>query len=320
VPTERAWRRLVELVHAAADDRVVVSSEFFAKGRHAAIQRVVQELGAQRVHVVVTLRPLSRILASSWQQAVQNGLRVPYEQWLEATLRPGPAGMTPRFWLAHDHARLVRKWSSAAGAGRLSVIIVDPSDPRMLPEAFERLLSLPTGMLECAADVTNRSLSAAEAELVRRLNELCAAAEVDEDLRGRLVRDGVSRHLKEAYRLGPEDSPITTPDWALDCAAARDRATAEAIQRLEVRVIGEVTALTRPAERLDVPDLSRVSIEAAAQAALGVVLATQAWRAAPGEERPLRIVTSRELARVVARRAAKRLLRRRVVARPNPAP
>ncbi|MQA02630.1 MAG: hypothetical protein GEV07_07885 [Streptosporangiales bacterium] len=78
--TTSDWTDLVDEVAAAGDRRVVVSSEFFADGDDETARRVVTELAGARAHVVVTLRPLIRIIVSQWQQYLQNGLRTPYEQ------------------------------------------------------------------------------------------------------------------------------------------------------------------------------------------------------------------------------------------------
>lgn len=306
-PTERDWRRVVERAGRHPDERLVISSEFFAKGRKAAVERVVRELGDQRVHVAITLRPLSKILPSMWQQAVQNGLRIPYEQWLDATLRAERTRITPRFWAAHDHARLIRQWSAATGPGRVSVIVVDETNPRMLLDAFEELLGLAEGTLSYRRDLANRSLTAPEAELIRRLNEACAEAEVDEKLRGRLVRDGAAPRLKAAYVPAPGDPRVATPEWALESAAERDRATVDAIRRHEVRVIGDLSVLLRRPARFEEPDVGRVATDAAVQAAFGVVLMAQSMRAVRGNDRPLRQVTSRELIKVVLQRAVRRM-------------
>jgi hypothetical protein len=67
-PDMADWALLVREVTAARDQRVVVSSEFLAQASDAAACRVVSDLGGPRVHVVVTLRPLTRILPSQWQQ------------------------------------------------------------------------------------------------------------------------------------------------------------------------------------------------------------------------------------------------------------
>ena len=71
------WDNLVREIRAAGDQRVVLSSEFFAEADDATARRVIADLGGARVHVVVTLRSLTRILPSQWQQYLQNGFPFP---------------------------------------------------------------------------------------------------------------------------------------------------------------------------------------------------------------------------------------------------
>ena len=70
-PPIRLWEALARDVRRADDRRVILSSEFLAHARPDAIRRVVDDLGRDRVQVAVTLRPLSRILPSMWQQNIK---------------------------------------------------------------------------------------------------------------------------------------------------------------------------------------------------------------------------------------------------------
>ena len=106
------WENLVAQIAAAGDQRVVLSSEFFAQADDATARRVVTDLGGERVHVVVTLRSLTRILPSQWQQYVQNGFHFRYLDWLEGILSDPPSTPTPGFWLRHRHDELVARWAA----------------------------------------------------------------------------------------------------------------------------------------------------------------------------------------------------------------
>src|SRR5690242_12088452 len=127
-PSEKQWLRLVARVNGAGRAVTsVISSEFFADAPDdATIGRIVAQLGGDRVHVLVTLRPLARIMPSQWQQYVQNGLRMGYEEWLEHMLRKAPYDKpNPSFWHRHRHDRLVERWVGAVGAERVTVVVVD---------------------------------------------------------------------------------------------------------------------------------------------------------------------------------------------------
>jgi hypothetical protein len=90
----------------------VLSSEFFAEADDATARRVIADLGGARVHVVVTLRSLTRILPSQWQQYLQNGFDFRYLEWLEGILSEPPQTPTPGFWRRHRHDALVTRWAA----------------------------------------------------------------------------------------------------------------------------------------------------------------------------------------------------------------
>ena len=82
-----AWTDLVAEVAAVPDLRVCVSTESFARARPEHIERIVADLGRDRVHMVVAARRLDRLLPSAWQQRVKGvGEALPYGKWLSEVL------------------------------------------------------------------------------------------------------------------------------------------------------------------------------------------------------------------------------------------
>ncbi len=153
-PPIREWRQLVHDVDRAPEPRVVISSEFFAHADDAAVRRIVEELDPSRLHVVVTLRPLARIIPSMWQQNVQAGKRQSLDRWLR-TLFPEP-GEAPNasFWTLHRHDELVRRWAAVAGTANVTAIVVDDQDHGYVLRVFESLLGLRAGTLVAAARIS----------------------------------------------------------------------------------------------------------------------------------------------------------------------
>jgi len=320
-PDMAYWDRLVQSVRAAGDQRVVISSEFFADGDDEAARRVVADLGGPRVHVVVTLRPLDRVMPSQWQQFVQNGFCTPYLEYLDRILRQ-PDQPTPRFWLRHRHDKLVARWAAAAGADHVTVIVVDGSDRLALLRTFDSLLGLPAGFLVPEDGVVNRSLTLAETEVVRQLNEEFKRREWPGASYARFVRYGAVKQMK-ARRPLPGEPQITTPAWALEQVAEISAEMTRNIAALGVRVVGDLSALRcpRPPAREreagagDGPADSVIPVEAAAQAVLGAILAggmadlaaeADRW---PVADRLVREVDARRLAGVLVRRGRQRVRR-----------
>jgi hypothetical protein len=320
-PDMAYWDRLVQSIRAAGDQRVVISSEFFADGDDEAARRVVADLGGPRVHVVVTLRPLDRVMPSQWQQFVQNGFCTPYLEYLDRILRQ-PDQPTPRFWLRHRHDQLVARWAAAAGAQNVTVIVVDGSDRLALLRAFESLLGLPAGFLVPEHDVVNRSLTLAETEVVRQLNEEFKRREWPGASYARFVRYGAVKQMK-ARRPLPGEPQITTPAWALEQVAEISAEMTRNIAALGVRVVGDLSALRCPPPPAREPEAGAgdgqagpvIPVEAAAQAVLGAILAggmadlaaeADRW---PVADRLVREVDARRLAGVLVRRGRQRVRR-----------
>ena len=82
--------------------------------------------------------------------------------------------------------------------------MVDEDDRLMLLRAFESMLALPEGFLVPEENAANRSLSAAEAELVRRLSEEFSRRDWPRRNYSRFMRYGVTEQLKTGRRPAPE--------------------------------------------------------------------------------------------------------------------
>ncbi|MER7685915.1 hypothetical protein [Streptomyces sp. NPDC097610] len=319
-PTERHWQRLVDAVHATGRRTSVVSSEFFADAPDdEAIARIVDDLGRgqgrdqSRVHVLVTLRPLAKIMPSQWQQYVQNGLRMGYEDWLEHMLRKAPYEKpNPSFWRRHRHDRLVERWVRVVGAENVTVVVVDDRDRDGLMRTFESLLGLPDGLLVPVPDTANRSLTFAETEMLRKLNREFRGNGLPDEVYSRMVRGGAVMHMKNACLPAPDDARITTPRWALEAAAGIGAEMAGRIAAMGVRVLGDPALLSvvpsvASAEETGPP---RIDPEVAAHALYGALAVAAATPAYPPESvRSVHQTPSRELVRVLGHRVLKRLKR-----------
>jgi hypothetical protein len=318
-PTERHWRQLVEQVRATGRKTSVISSEFFADAPDdETVARIVRELGGDQVHVLVTLRPLARIMPSQWQQYVQNGLRMGYGDWLEHMLRKAPYEQpNPSFWRRHRHDRLVERWVRAVGPERLTVVVVDDRDRGGLMRTFERLLGLPEGLLQPVPDTANRSLTLAETEMLRNLNKEFRGNNLPDELYSQLVRYGAVMHMKNACTPGPDDVKISTPRWAVEAAAGIGAEIAERIGGMGVRVLGDPALLSAVDAPAGEPDRSApaplLAPEVAAQAlygALAAAAATPVRHAVPAKARTVHQTSSKELVKVLGHRCLRKLRRR----------
>jgi hypothetical protein len=279
-----SWLHLVDEVRKAREPRVVVSSEWFADARVEGIRRVVSDLDPARVHVVVTLRSLGRMLASQWQQLAQGGWSLPYERWLE-TIFNDPAGTEGiRFWHRHAHDRLIERWVEVVGRHQVIVVVADDRDRGAVLRAFEQLTGLETGTLVAPDDRSNRSLTAAEVELVRQIHLAIKDLGVDSASRLNLVLFDVAGTLK-LRTPDRAEARIETPQWTLDESARLERQVIAAIRAMGLAVIGDLDSLlTKDSAPVITPpppsDAAFVELAAAASMGLlgGIGLARRSFR------------------------------------------
>jgi len=223
----------------------VLSSEFYADATPERIRWVLDRLGP-RTHVVLTLRPVARILTSQWQQYVQNQLTLGLDDWLGAILAtPEPGAVTPSFWRRHRHDLLIESWREVVGPDRITAIVLDERDRAFLPRAFEDLLGLRRGTLSVPDLQRNRSLTYEEAELLRAFNAVWRSADGDLGDYTRFVRFGAARELVEG--AAPDGlHPIRLPGWAAERVAELGAETAARIARSGIRVVGDLEHLADP--------------------------------------------------------------------------
>lgn len=261
---------------AQASGRVVISSEFFCEAPEETATEVIRDLrgSSQRpVQVVITLRNLGKLLPSSWQQYLKYGLTTSYEKWLEDVFAiPGTSKMTPTFWKRHNHGDVVRRWAAAVGASNVSVLILEDVPRDFVFRSFAAYLDIPAEILTSRMELTsNRSMTAAEAEVLVRLNKRVKKTMQWGDY-VRLVRRGVALGMVEGREPSDSEPKLFTPQWALDAAQRSGNESADVIAESGVTVLGNLDALRiglssgeRPVETEQLP------IDAAVQALVSVI-------------------------------------------------
>jgi len=317
-PSMRHWNSLVREVTSARSQSVLVSSEFFAGATSAQAQRIVSELGRERTHIVITLRPLAKILASRWQQNVQEGAKVRYDEWLREVLTNPESTHARRFWSRQRHDELVERWVSVVGADRVHVVVIDDRDHDGILRQFEALLGAPANTLLAHKDAPNRSLTREEVEVVRSFNEQFAEAGLSTALRHKLMARGAATHLKRR-EPGPSEQKIPTPSWAISAAHDVALEMIERISKSGADIRGDLSLLTslpRASEEERDPDTT-VHPEIAARAAMGILFASGATHGyeegsrvpAWGEPYDLQRISSRQLVILLLQRTLSRLIR-----------
>ena len=289
-----AWNDLRQEIAEWPGATSIVSVEQLSIALPKRLPSIVESLAPASVEVVLTARDLARVLPSTWQENIQNGLTWTWPEFLASVMGSGDADPTPglRFWRQHDVARLTERWAGAVGAERVHLVTVPPSGaPRdLLWQRFCSVVGLDPARYpaESANLRSNPGLDRVSAEMLRRVNVLLGDG-VDRGAKLRILKRGLAKHaLVELDHQLPIVLGEEQYAWAKQYSH-------ELVARLEsrgVKVVGDLADLVPP-DRSDVPiehlrEPAETEIADAAAAATTVLLdqlsAPRASRGASGSE------------------------------------
>ena len=239
----KIFSRMASLINLSPAQRIVLSSEFFAELEPDKIQKLAETIKNRQIKILFTLRPLAKLLGSSYQQYLKFGLKADYVEWLHSVLdEPGVSKLNPTFWTRHMHGEVVGKWASIFGAENVSVLIVDEQRPEFLYEQINAYLGLPAGFLKPEAEGSNRSLSAEEVALLLEMNQrFPKKREWNEYLI--FIRNGYIRQLTDNVPLKEGSTKLLTPSWAVAKANQLSSESKKKIKELGVNVLGDIESL-----------------------------------------------------------------------------
>ena len=146
--SDKKWKSLLKQV-GKAKKTALISSEFLCELTEEQIAKFKRDLNVADVHIYFTIRPLLKIIPSAYQQHLKIGIKSDYEKWLHSILdEPGVSTITPSFWVRHTHAKVISNWIAEFGADRVTLIVVDESQPELMYDTFSELLELPDKFLK----------------------------------------------------------------------------------------------------------------------------------------------------------------------------
>lgn len=287
------WEKLVAAVEAVRTPRTCVSNEDFGRATPRQLRRVVDDLGGERVHVVAVARRLDRYLPSQWQERVKAGEERAFEDWLRTVLDtedPEPDWDRRNVWYSHDAQALVSRWVEKVGADRFTLILADEGDREQLPRTFEAMLGLPEGVLKPDPNRSNRSLSWAETELVRAVNQIVSDRGWSRPQRRRFLVRGVLADMQARPTPdGPKSPPL--PDWAVErLRTLSDERVAQvrSLGESGVHLVGDPESMRMPDDVRSAPtplELPPLGLDQAAHAVAAVLVeALEGATDGPAEE------------------------------------
>ena len=254
------WTTLVDQAKAHPNQLVSISAEAFAVSESLVIKQIVKDLGLDRLQVVITLRPLGKILPSQWQQDLHGAwLSLEFEEWLKKTLKDvgpikqiGPLQVPHQFWFRHRHDALLQRWIDAVGSDRITLVVADDQRKSSLLEHFENLLSLSAGTLSSTSITRNQSMTLPEMQIMQRYGELLESSELGKQI---VARSRYHKALRILRKIRPEntnDAHLVIPAWSYERVSEIQREMVERMQASRVAVIGTLNQLNWLPQRSEV--------------------------------------------------------------------
>ena len=237
------WTRMLWRIKFSKLDKVVLSSEFLSELPLDKMQLLKKQVQGRQVKVLFTLRPLVKLLGSSYQQYLKYGLKEDYVTWLHSVLDvPGQSKLNPSFWKRNMHGDVVARWSEVFGAENISVIIVDEQKPELLFDSVNNYLELPSGFVKPQPTGSNRSLSLEEITLLLEINKRFPKERSWPEYLT-FIRNGYVRELTDKVPVKAGKEKLPTPGWAVDAGNKIASQSKLKLQELNVKVYGDLESL-----------------------------------------------------------------------------
>jgi hypothetical protein len=264
------WDKKVKTLSSAKESTIVLSSEFFSELDGEKIRKIRSDFRDWEIRILFTLRPLAKLLPSTYQQYLKYGTVAEYEDWLHSILDiPGESKINPSFWKRHSHGKVIARWVDIFGPSSVSVLIVNESQPTFLFDAINDFLGLPKGTLASTETGSNRSLTMEEIALLLELNRIFPKSRNWDEYQV-FIRNGYIRELTDHISPSADSARLLTPTWAIEKANEIGGQIRDEIRSLGVTVIGDSSSLgsaTVPSGHSKYPDQINIKTVAAAMLA-----------------------------------------------------
>lgn len=240
---ESFWAKCVKEILAAKETTAVISSEFFSELDGEKIRKVRSDLRHQDIEVIFTLRPLAKLLPSTYQQYLKYGTVAEYDEWLHSVLdKPGESKINPTFWKRHSHSKVIARWADIFGTSKITVLIVNEAEPTFLFDEMNKYLELPPKTLQAQATGSNRSLTMEEIALLLELNRRFPK-ERSWDEYEIFIRNGYIRELTNGVPVAPDKEKLLTPEWAVAKANEIGSDVKRELENSKIKIIGDLESL-----------------------------------------------------------------------------
>ena len=260
------WTTVVEEL-AAYDGVGVLSNEWYVAADDEQLQAVVDQLGVDRLHVVVTTRNLVRLVPAAWQESLKIGRGHGIERFVGALDTPKDNWS----WSRIDPAEIAHRWSTMLPPEQVHVVTMpeEPPSRDLLWRRFAETVGFEIDGLDAQPRQANESVSVQAARLLQEFGPALRTEvdrhQIDWKAKFRWMREEVAQRILTDV---PGD-PIGVDEAMLQQLQERSVRAADSLARLGCSVTGDLddlrTGSNRPGARLP-GDVTQAELLAASQA------------------------------------------------------
>lgn len=242
---DQALDQLPGLLAQARGSRALISEESLAPAGHEQIAALVAACAGREVHLVLTARDLGRQIPSAWQQVLQSGGSMSFDDYLRR-LKRNIAKPQSKYWANKNLNEILDRWSQHIPEYRIHIVTVPPpgNPPEVLLRRFCEVLSVDHKLLNREVARRNESVGRAQAEVLSLVNGLLPKADRRRDVYGDIGKRYFAVKVLVPQRGDPIVVPARHQGWVGEVSATYvDRIAAG-----RFHVIGDLTDLNPPEE------------------------------------------------------------------------
>jgi hypothetical protein len=241
------WEQFAQKINQSDAPRIILSGEEFSFCGSKEIHELARTFGVDRLHVVITIRPIARILPSHWQLDLRAGATTKHlDDWLQEKLHPSLAqrcasmlGLQKSFWFLHRHDALYQRWAKILSRRAITVVIVDETNPNAQYEAFEKLLGVPSGAVR-GSTLRNSSMKELEAHTLLHVHNLLKS---EGWAAPRIRQADFIGYLKQAGYEPDQDVKMLLPEWSRIEVGKISESIAAVLRGSGAQIIGDLAML-----------------------------------------------------------------------------
>ncbi|WP_246142830.1 hypothetical protein [Nocardioides rubriscoriae] len=242
------WDRLAEQVRRHPGTSII-SHEILATASRSQVGRALESLGhgsggpdEPEVHVVLSVRDLTRQIPAEWQENVKHRRSFRYSRFLELIRDPERSTrLASWFWGVQEIPSILDRWAHDLPPERVHLVTVPPSGgaPEVLWQRFAEAFDLRGLDLDLETGRSNPSLGVPEIALLRRVNR-AVNKQIPPDHYRPLVRELLAHQTLSQRRTTPRlGLPPALRQWVGDL----ERSWVDEITTRGYHVIGDVGEL-----------------------------------------------------------------------------